>query len=362
MSVAGAQVDKPLSKTCTIKPQTTVLTDVKYWWFNMWGTATIGQMVCDKNYNKLKRFWPSFQHSFDKYSQDVFTLHTLVNYDEAASGFENDNCGLHLQALEEAYTKVSTVNINSMLMNLKRFSYCASEMNNEMIESDVPDSTLADLQKMRENSFDVMIKLCSFQTYLLPEYKKYINKSLEACKILVATRIMLPVEDLESRMTRIKEEFKELSVQLVEIQKKITSYVSSSETNVLEWTETMNIIEQIIAYSKPAGTLIFAINKALITAEVNSQRVEEYGEPDNLALIKTDMEGLIKLKTAIKKAYADANEVKRILRQQKYTHYSFERRTDPFHNIVESMTEVVGKLNQTVRDLKTGPKETIAVP
>ncbi len=340
---------------CSIEPKKSTWITMKNWWFHILGH--VEQVNCEQNYDDLKRFWPVFQQKFESLSKNFFTLHNLVNKDEIVSDFER--CGLYLRELEYANEQISSNQVHQMLAEITHFSSCASKLNQEVIVSDVPETTLIDIKKMMDKSSDLIIKMCSFKEYQLPEYKKYIKKISEECQLLVATTIMLPTEDINFRINRIVKELKKLITQITELQikiKKITGVDDSNEKEITQhWTKTISIIDQLIAYTKPAGTLMFGINEALMAADIDIQRMEKLDLLELTPFIKsmkTDRLELKIVKKGIRQAYDDANDVKRTLRQQKYALYSFEHRAEQFHNIVKIMKTVVGQLNKTITELK----------
>lgn len=182
--------------------------------------------------------------------------------------------------------------------------------------------------------------------------------------LYLVTSTMLHAEDMTSRMGKIQQNFKGLTTQVSDLQKRVTEYVAGAtdKANIddaslaaidSDWVKTMKIITQVIAYSKPAGTLMFNIDEALMAAEIDIKRMKKSGKnlSQHIKTMEKDKLELEKVKKNIKRIHKDANEFKKSLRNKRYE-YSYWNRVKQFHYIVETMKEVVGKLNKTVTDLK----------
>lgn len=168
----------------------------------------------------------------------------------------------------------------------------------------------------------------------------------------------------ESRMDKIRSNFDGLTTQITGLHESITEYAATAVDGVSiddateqamdhDWVTIMNIVTQIIAYSKPTGTLMFDIDEALMAAEIDIKRMENSGK--NLDRL---IEGMKKGKTELDKMKKDidtihngANEFKMRLRKDKYE-YSYTKRAEQFHNIVNTMKDVVGGLSKAVSELK----------
>lgn len=195
-------------------------------------------------------------------------------------------------------------------------------------------------------------------------------KTLRFAVVMMAvTSVAIPAtlyaQDMEPRLEEIRNNFDGLTDKIAGLNKRITEYTAMIEggTEVddateqamdTDWAETMKIVTHIIAYSKPTGTLMFGIDEALMAANIDIKRMENSGKDELNSLIESMKLGrakLEKLKTDIGQIHNGANEFKMKMRRQKHA-YSYRKRAERFHNIVNTMTEVVGGLSKTVSELK----------
>jgi len=145
------------------------------------------QMKCDESDEELKSSWQSLKQNFDMTLESILILHDIVNKDEIDGEF--DKCGCYLIELERAYEQPAISNINGLLEGFKHLYSCLSKrkkerLNNPLYLNLVSNSELRVMGKIINDSYERIVKVCSFREYRIPKYKEYIDKISEGCKQL----------------------------------------------------------------------------------------------------------------------------------------------------------------------------------